>query len=561
MTYWLNEDSRTFLSRGYLKAGQTAEQRIREIAETAKKILSKMKSKNNFGYETNEFDGYADKLEQYLLNGWISLASPVWSNFGSKKDLPISCNGSYIDDSVESIFDKVSEIAIMSQRGAGTSFYLGALRSRGEGYGEKGGKTDGPVRFAELFELTTDIISQGATRRGSAAGYLPIEHEDIDEFLEIREEGHSIQNLSIGVTVTDKFMEDMIAGNKRNQEVWLKVLRKRFETGYPYIVFIDNANRGRPQWYKDLDYWIYASNLCSEIMLPSSPDESFVCCLSSVNLLHYHDWKNTDLVETMMLLLDAIMEEYIVKTANIRHMEAAHKFAKRHRAVGLGVLGWHSFLQSKSIAFESFEARLLNIEIHKLIDEQSAAASQKMAKLFGEPEVLVGYGYRNATRLATAPTTSSSFILGQVSSSREPLTDNYHVDDLAKGKFSFKNPHLKTVLEAYGKDTKDQWLDIAKHGGSVAHLDFLSDHERDVFKTFGEISQQVIIDQATDAQKYIDQGISLNLMIHPASSIKDVNALYIDLWRKGGKAAYYQKGTNPVMEHTRNLLNCVACEA
>lgn len=556
MTYWLNEDSRTFLSRGYLNPGQTPEHRIREIAERAEQLLGEM------GYNTcTTFKGYADKFEKYMLNGWISLASPVWSNFGSEKDLPISCNGSFIADSVDSIFEKVSEIAIMSQRGAGTSLYLGALRPRGTPYGEKGGKTDGPVRFAELFDLTTDVISQGATRRGSAAAYLPIEHGDIEEFLEIRDEGHSIQNLSIGVTVTDAFMEDMIAGDKEKQRIWLKVLRKRFETGYPYIVFIDNANRGRPQWYKDLNYWIYASNLCSEIMLPSSPDESFVCCLSSINVLHYLDWKDTDLVETMTYFLDAVIEEYIRKTKHIKHMEAAHKFALRHRAIGLGTLGWHSFLQSQSIAFESFEARVYKKEIHKLMDERSFAASGQMAEEFGEPEVLVGYKQRNATRLAKAPTTSSSFILGQVSSSDEPYNDNYFVGDLAKGKFSFKNPYLKAVLEGYGEDTNERWTDIAKHGGSVEHLTFLSEHERNVFKTFGEITPQEIVDQAAIAQKYIDQGISLNLMIHPDSSIKDVNALYIDGWRKGIKAFYYQKGTNPVMEHTRNLINCVACEA
>lgn len=548
MVYWLNEDSRTFLSRGYLKPGQTAEQRIKEIAETAEKILNKI--------------GFAKKFEEYMLNGWISLASPVWSNFGSEKDLPISCNGSYIADSVESIFDKVSEIAVMSQRGAGTSFYLGDLRPRGTHYGDKGGKSDGPVRFAELFDLTTDVISQGATRRGSAAAYLPIEHADIEEFLDIRSEGNSIQNLNFGVTVTDKFMEDMIAGDKEKRRIWLKVLRKRIETGFPYIIFIDNANNNKPKWYKEQAYKIHASNLCTEIMLPSSEDESFVCCLSSVNLLHYYDWKDTDLIETMTYFLDAVMSEYIEKTKNMKHMEAARRFAERHRAIGIGILGWHSLLQSLMLPFESFEAQVLNVEIHKLMDERSSEASRRMAIEYGEPEVLVGYGYRNSTRLATAPTTSSSFILGQVSASREPFRDNYFVGDLAKGKFSFKNPHLKKVLEFYNMDTEKVWMDIAKHGGSVAHLEFLTDRERDVFKTFGEISQMEIIYQAAAAQKYVDQGISLNLMIHPDSSIKDINSLYIEGWKIGLKSFYYQHGTNPVLEHTRNLLNdCVACEA
>lgn len=559
--YWLNEDSRTFLSRGYLKPGQTAEERIREIGENAEKILNKMAMENSYGYDNELHKGYADKFYDYMMKGWISLASPVWSNFGSEKDLPISCNGSYIDDDTGAIFDKVSEIGIMTKKGSGTSAYLGALRPRGTPYGDKGGYTDGPVRFAELFELTTDVISQGSVRRGACAVYLPIEHKDIEEFLEIREEGHSIQNLSIGVTVTDKFMEDMIAGDEHNRKIWLKVLKKRTSTGYPYIMFIDNANNARPQVYKDKEMLIYASNLCSEIMLPSSPDESFVCCLSSLNILHYDDWKNTDLVETMTYFLDAVIEEYIQKTSTIKHMEAAYKFAKRHRAIGLGTLGWHSYLQSKMIAFESFEAKLLNAEIHKFVDQKSLSASKQMAVEFGEPEILVGYGLRNTTRMAIAPTTSSSFILGQVSPSIEPLNDNYFVGDLAKGKFSFKNPYLKKLLQEKGYDNDETWMDIAKHGGSVQHMVILDDHEKDVYKTFGEISQMEIVIQAAQRQKFIDQGQSLNLAIHPNSLLKEVNAIYIEMWKLKLKAAYYQKGTNPVLEQNRNLLNCESCSA
>lgn len=546
--YWLTDDSRKFLSRGYLKDGQSAEERIKEIAENAEKLLNK--------------PGFAEKFIRYMYNGWISLASPIWSGFGTEKGLPISCNQVVFDDTTESILHKTAEIGMMSKYGAGTAAYLGLIRPRGSKI-SVGGVSDGPVRFAELIETTTNVISQGAVRRGSCAVYLDVDHPDIEEFLEIREEGHFIQNLSFGVCVSDDFMKKMIDGDTKSREIWLKILKKRFSTGYPYLFFTDNVNNNKPQVYKDKNLKIYSSQLCNEIELPSSPDESYVCCLSSVNLLHYDDWKDTDLIETMTMFLDSVMEEYIQKTENLPFMQAAHKFAKKHRAVGLGVIGYHSLLQSRSIAFESFEAKLLNVEIFKLMNEKSLAASKQMAIEYGEPEILKGYGERNTTRLALAPTTSSSFIIGsgELSPSIEPNESNFFIADLAKGKFTVKNPHLKKVLQIYEMDTKDVWDDIAKHGGSVQHLEFLTEHEKNVFKTFDEISQMEIVIQATQRQKYIDQGQSLNFKISTKESLKDVNALYIKLWELGGKGAYYQKGTNPSIELKRNLLNCEACSA
>lgn len=546
--YWLTDDSRKFLSRGYLKDGQSAEERIKEIAENAEKLLDK--------------PGFAEKFIRYMYNGWISLASPIWSGFGTEKGLPISCNQVVFDDTTESILHKTAEIGMMSKYGAGTAAYLGLIRPRGSKI-SVGGVSDGPVRFAELIETTTNVISQGAVRRGSCAVYLDVDHPDIEEFLEIREEGHFIQNLSFGVCVSDDFMKKMIDGDTKSREIWLKILKKRFSTGYPYLFFTDNVNNNKPQVYKDKNLKIYSSQLCNEIELPSSPEESYVCCLSSVNLLHYDDWKDTDLIETMTMFLDSVMEEYIQKTENLPFMQAAHKFAKKHRAVGLGVIGYHSLLQSRSIAFESFEAKLLNVEIFKLMNEKSLAASKQMAIEYGEPEILEGYGERNTTRLALAPTTSSSFIIGsgELSPSIEPNESNFFIADLAKGKFTVKNPHLKKVLQIYEMDTKDVWDDIAKHGGSVQHLEFLTEHEKNVFKTFDEISQMEIVIQATQRQKYIDQGQSLNFKISTKESLKDVNALYIKLWELGGKGAYYQKGTNPSIELKRNLLNCEACSA
>ena len=544
--FWLNDDSRTFLSRGYIDGGKTAEERIRDIGEAAADIL-------------NDYD-FADKFCTYMARGYYSLSSPVWSNFGTTKGLPISCNGVYVEDRMESILGKTAEIGMQTKMGAGTSAYLGSLRSRGSAI-NTGGTADGPVHFANLLETTVDIIAQGNVRRGSCAVYLDIESPDILEFLDTREEGSTIQNLSLGVTISDEWMQSMIDGDADKRTTWARVLRKRRESGYPYLFFKDTVNNNKPQVLKDKERTIWASNLCSEIALPSAEDESFVCNLASMNILTYDEWKLTDAVETMITFLDAVMTEYIRKTRGIQFMESSHNFAVRWRALGLGQLGWHSYLQSKGIAFESFDAMLLNTEIAKTIKERSIKASQDLAQKYGEPEGMKGYGLRNLTVAAIAPTTSSSFILGQVSPSIEPLASNYFTKDLAKGKFTYRNPYLKDVLAKYEQDNEETWVSILKRGGSVQHLDFLTEDEKNVFKTFSEISPLIIVQQAAARQKHIDQAQSLNILIHPDVPAKDVNALLIEGWKLGVKTFYYQRSANPAQELVRDIMNCAACEA
>jgi ribonucleoside-diphosphate reductase alpha chain len=390
---------------------------------------------------------------------------------------------------------------------------------------------------------------------------LPIDHGDFDEFMKIRSEGHTIQEMSIGVTIPDGWMQSMIDGDKEKRRRWANVLKKRSETGYPYVFFTDNVNNQKPQVYKDKNYVINASNMCEEIKLPSTKDESFVCCLSSLNLLWWDEIKETDAVETLVMFLDAVMSEFIEKTKDNSLMVAAHTFAKRHRALGMGVLGYHSYLQSKMIPWEGMAAQIENVSIFSEIRKRADAASEQLAVLFGEPEVLVGYGRRNTTTLAIAPTTSSSFILGQVSPSIEPLNSNYFVKDLAKGKFTYKNPYLIKLLQTKNKDDITVWKEILSHGGSVQHLKFLTQEEKDVFKTFGEISQKEIVIQAIQRQKFIDQGQSLNLMIPPNTKPKEVNELMIFGWQNGIKGFYYQRSSNPAQELARNILNCTTCEA
>lgn len=544
--YWLNSHSRIFLERGYLKENITPEARIRQIAETAEAILG--------------IAGFADKFEDYMSRGFYSLATPVWTNFGNDRGLPVSCFSSYISDTMDGILDKVAEVGMMSKLGGGTSGFFGDLRPRGAKI-SVGGESSGPVHFMELFDKVAEVVSQGSARRGSFAAYLPVEHEDIEEFLQIRSEGHSIQNMSIGITITNEWMQSMIDGDKDKRKIWAKIIQKRFETGYPYIVFIDNVNNNSPQVYKDQKLKIKNSNLCSEITLFSDEKNSFVCVLSSLNLLHWDEIKETDAIETLVYFLDAVNEEFIRKTKNIKFMETAHNFAKNQRALGMGVLGWHSLLQSKMIPFESMNAKMVNIEVWKIIRSKADKASIELASLFGEPELLKGYGRRNVTTLAVAPTTSSSFILGQVSPSIEPLNSNYFVKKLAKGNFTYKNPYLKRLLKDKDQDKEEVWKDILVRGGSVQHLNFLTKEEKDIFKTFGEISQKEIVIQNIQRQKYVDQAISLNLMIPPNCAAKEVSELLIYGWENGIKTFYYQRSSNPAQELARSILTCSSCEA
>jgi ribonucleoside-diphosphate reductase alpha chain len=543
---WLNEDSRTFLSRGYIDGNMTAEERVREIAKTAEAILDK--------------EGFGDKFYDYMSRGFYSLSSPVWSNFGTKKGLPISCNGVFINDNMESILMKNAEVGMQTKLGAGTSGYFGAIRPRGHVI-NSGGTADGPVHFMNLTETQVDVVAQGSVRRGSFAAYLDVESPDIMEFLECREEGSTIMHLSLGVCISDEWMNSMIHGDNNKRTVWARILRKRRESGYPYLFFKDAVNNNKPQVLKDEDITIWASNLCSEICLPSSEGESFVCNLASMNLLTFDEWEETDAVETMTWFLDAVMEEYIEKTEGIKFMESAREFAMKWRALGLGQLGWHSYLQSKMIPFESFEAHMLAAKISRTIDEKSLEASKELAIEYGEPAGMLGYGERNLTRTAVAPTTSSSFILGQVSPSIEPLASNYFTKDLAKGQFTYRNPYLKQILVDADKDTDEVWMSILKRGGSVQHLEFLSEHDKSVFKTFSEITPLVIVQQAAARQKHIDQAQSLNTMIHPDVSAKDVNALIIEGWKLGIKTFYYQRSANPAQELVRDIMNCASCEA
>ena len=553
---WLNENSRKFLAAGYLGEGITAEERISNIAKRAEEIL--------------QMPGYAEKFYHYMSQGYYSLASPVWSNFGKERGLPISCFGSHIDDDIGNILYSQSEVGMMSKLGGGTSGYFGKIRHRGAEIKDNG-QASGAVHLMKLFESMVDVVSQGSVRRGRFSPYLPIDHPDIMEFLEIGTEGNPIQELTHGVTVTNDWMQEMIDGDNDKRTVWAKVLQSRGEMGYPYIFFTDNANNNAADVYKDKKLPIYASNLCTEIMLPSDHRWSFVCVLSSINVLHYDKWKDTDAVETMIYFLDAVITEFLEKLERYKNspnlddqqtflfMERAYNFSKDNRALGMGALGWHSLLQSKMLPFDSQEAYNLNSEVFKLIQKRSNVASKHLAEKFGEPELLKGYGRRNTTLNAIAPTTSSAFILGQVSQGIEPIWSNIYVKDIAKIKTTIKNPFLVKLLEDKGMNTPDVWKEIRDMDGSVQGLDFLSENEKEVFKTYPEIDQLSIIYQAANRQNYIDQGQSLNIIIHPDTPTKEVNKIHVTAWKLGLKSLYYQHSMNAAQKFKQKK-ECESCE-
>ena len=549
--WWLNEESEQVLNRGYLLKGETTEGAIDRVVEAACKRLFKPELKEAF--------------KELIERGWMSLSSPIWANMGTKRGLPISCFNVHVPDSVEQITHKVGEVIMQTKIGGGTSGYFGELRGRGAAITDNG-KSSGAVSFMKLFDTTMDVVSQGGVRRGAFAAYLDIDHPDIGEFLQIKDIGSPIQNLFTGVCIPDYWMQEMIDGDDDKREIWAKVLESRQQKGLPYLFFTDNVNRNKPQIYKDLNLQINASNLCSEIALPSTEKESFVCCLASMNLELYDEWKDTNAVKLAIYFLDAVMSEFIAKTEDNHFLQAAHNFAKRHRALGLGVMGWHSYLQSKGIPFEGIMSRNLTGIIFKQLEAQSKQASKELADIYGSaPIFLEGEQhkevFRNTTTMAIAPTTSSSAILGQVSPGIEPYSSNYFKAGLAKGNFIRKNKYLQELLKTKNQDTEEVWREIMLKGGSVQSLECLTQEEKEVFKTFKEISQYEIISQAALRQRYIDQSQSLNVNIPFEIPIKDVNKLFIEAWRQGVKTLYYQRSSSVAKEQLTNIVSCTSCEA
>lgn len=542
---WYNETTDIFMKRGYLREGQSIDEKIKEIALHSESILG--------------IEGFADKLEKYIRDGHYVIPTPVWKNFNPvSTESPISCFGVYIDDSVESILLKAGEVGIQNKIGGGSSGYFGDIRPRGARIGKEG-KSNGSVSMMEIYETISAVISQ-PNRRGHFSATQKIEHFDSDEFLRLRSEGHPIQDLSFCVSIGDEFMQDLLKGKEENVEKMRKVVKCRFETGFPYLFFRDTVNENTVDVYKDQGKEIFHTNMCTEICLPNSVEETFVCNLLGMDITTFDSWPE-DVVEVGIYFMDSMLTDFINKNKDIKLMEPAVEFAKNHRAMGMGASGYHSYLQSNMIPFESMAAKFENVKIFKRIKEDAYKASEKMAKEFGKPNVLSSdkYNRRHTTLLAVAPNTSSAFIKGQQSQSTELYVSNYFIKDVAKTRITVKNPYLEKLLIEKGENTEKVWDSIMKKSGSVQHLDILTEEEKKVFKTFGETSQMEILLQASTRQNFIDQSQSLNLMIPSNATPEDVAYLIIKAWQLKLKTLYYQLNVSAVQEFGKSITECESC--
>ena len=536
---WMTEEALHTLSAGYLLPGETPRDMMMRLASTAAKI--------------NQDPTLEEDLFYCLWNGFIGPASPVCSNFGTNRGLPISCFSVHLSDSVSSIYSHLKETAQLSKNGGGVGVYYGDIRPAGAPI-SGGGKSTGVVPWAQQFDLCARVVSQGGVRRGSFAHYISIDHPDVPEIL--RSKDHSkgdprkFLDGNVALTISDEWIESMIAGDSHKQELFGEVLKTRMISGSPYLVFIDNANRQNPECYTERGLSVKTSNLCSEIFLHTDEHHSFVCVLSSLNLSRYDDfsgWKSPVSGRTVpqlaIHLLDAVVSEFIRKAKDKVGLGRSVRFAEKSRALGLGTMGLHTLYQKRGLPFSSFGARELNIETHRWIREQSEIASRELAQRFGEPEWCVGSGMRHTHLLAVAPTRTNSVISGAFSQGIEPIDSNYFVAKQAKGTYVRKNPVLEKLLCDRGV-SPSIWEEILKAKGSVQDLDCLSDDEKEVFKTAREIDQFELIKQASDRQQFICQGQSLNLFVDPESDPAYIMRLHLSAWKMGLKSLYYLKSSS-----------------
>lgn len=536
------------ISGGYLLAG---EKPINAYARVSRAVADRLGKPE-----------LSDKFFQYIWNGWLNLATPVLSNTGTDRGLPISCYGIDIADSVYDIGTKNLEMMLLAKHGGGVGVGFNRIRPSGSKI-SKNGTSDGVIPFTKIFDSTILATSQGNVRRGAASSNLNIEHKDFEDWLEIREPKGDVNrqcmNLHQCAVVGDKFMRKLEEGDPDARRKWGKLLQKRKSTGEPYIMFKGNVNKYNPEAYKKNGLKVFMTNICSEIVLHTDENHSFVCCLSSVNLAKYDEWKDTDLIYTATWFLDGVLEEFIQKAKNMKGFENVVRFAEKGRAIGLGVLGWHTYLQQKGIPYEGLLAQFETRKIFYQLQTESERASRDMAEEYGEPLWCVETGMRNTHLRAIAPTVSNSKLSGNVSAGIEPWAANVFTDQSAKGTFIRKNKELEKVLKKIGINTKDTWDKILADGGSVQDIDELDnwsyvlgkliehsdDLERipvkDVFKTFKEINQLELIKQAGIRQRYIDQAVSLNLAFPSQASPKWIHQVHMEAWKQKIKTLYYMR--------------------
>ena len=540
------------ISKGYLLPGETPRDAYWRAANAAAKRLYKPE--------------LAEKFFSYIWNNWLGLATPVLANMGTDRGLPISCFGIDVADSVYDIGAKNLEMMMLAKHGGGVGIGVNMLRPAGTPISNSNGTTDGVVPFCKIYDSTILATSQGNVRRGAASVNLNIEHGDFWDWIEIREPKGDVNRQSLNlhqcVVVSDKFMRKLEDGDDEARKRWSKVIQKRKATGEPYIMYRGNVNKQNPEPYKQNGLKVYMTNICSEITLHTDESHSFVCCLSSLNLAKYDEWKDTDLVYYSTFFLDGVLEEFIQKAKNMKGFENSVRSAEKGRALGLGVLGWHTYLQQRGVPFEGLQAQLETRKIFSHIKMESDRASRDMARIYGEPLWCRGFGVRNTHLRAIAPTVSNSKLSGNVSAGIEPWAANVFTEQSAKGTFIRKNPTLERLLKKIGANTKEVWDQILADGGSVQDIAALDNwfYQRgkltakeeldpmidavpvkDVYKTFKEINQLDLVVQAGLRQQYVDQAVSLNLAFPSEATPKWINQVHMEAWRQGVKTLYYMR--------------------
>mgnify|MGYP003676736962 FL=1 len=539
------------IAGGYLLSGESPKDAYNRVCNTVATRLDKPEM--------------AETFFQYIWNGWLCLASPVLSNTGTDRGLPISCFGIDVADSIIDIGQKNLEMMLLAKHGGGVGIGINQIRPAGANI-KGNGTSDGVVPFCKIYDSTILATNQGSVRRGAASVNINIEHPDFNDWVEIREPKGDVNRQSLNLhqcaVIGDKFMRRLEGGDSEARAKWGKLLQKRKATGEPYILFKGNTNKNNPQAYKQNALKVHMTNICSEITLHTDENHSFICCLSSLNLAKYDEWKNTNIIYDSIWFLDGVLEEFIQKSKYRKGFENSVRSAEKGRALGLGVLGWHTYLQERGLPFEGLLSQYETRKIFSQIKIESERASMALADVYGEPLWCVGTGFRNTHLRAIAPTVSNSKLSGNVSPGIEPWAANIFTEQSAKGTFIRKNPTLENVLEKQKINTKEVWDKILADGGSVQDIDSLSEDTKEVFKTFKEINQLELVRQAGIRQQYIDQSVSLNLAFPSEATPKWINKVHMDAWHKGVKTLYYMRTESVLRGDIANsaMDDCVACD-
>ena len=555
---WMDEIAISMISKGYLLPDENVFDAYKRVSKAASRRLRRKDLQPFFN--------------EAIVKNWLCLASPVLSNLGTERGMPISCFGIDVGDSIEGIADANSELMRLSSQGGGVGIGVSRIRGRGKQIKDNG-TSEGVVPWCKIYDSTILATNQGSVRRGAASVNLSINHPDIEEFLSIRRPKGDVNrqclNLHQCVVIDDTFMDKLDNKDERSTRLWGEILKTRLETGEPYIMFEDNVNKANPEGYKKLNLHVSMTNICSEISLYTDELHSFICCLSSLNLARWDEWKDYKFENGMTLpeltcwFLEGTLQEFIDRAKNIKFMENTVRSASKGRAIGIGVLGWHTLLQSKNVPFAGIQASALTRIISEFIETETLKASRDQAELYGEPEWCKGTGLRHSHHLAIAPTVSNAHISGGVSPSIEPIPANVYNLKTAKGVFIKRNKILETLLESKGYNIDSVWDQILKDQGSVINVPsyILTDEEKSVFLTFKEINQLEIVKQNAIRQKYVDQAISLNLCFDPNDTPKWISQVHKEAHKVGIKTLYYLR-TESVLrgDNLQRLSECISCE-